>query len=367
MISLHPILSHADLHIVWRGITDVARHSFFLSWPWIRTWLSCLPSSVQPHLLTISNGTMAVAAAILVKSNLRRSGFVMSRTWVLNATGDPALDQIFIENNGLLVREGHSDVAYRQWADSFVHEHSDWDEIKLRGVPPAMLEVWDHPQLAVRQEMELTSRFVDLDAVRAANVPFMQMLGKKTRAHIRHTRSSFEKYGPITVEVAKTMTEALVCFGELKSLHQQRWVKRGLQGAFGYPFFEIFHSALIRDHFDDGVVQLLRVKAGEQTVGVLYNFVHANDVLVYQTGFDYSLVESPNKQSPGLLTHALAIEYNVHRGHRRYDFLAGDSLYKQVLANGSEQLWWGAIQRRRAKFSAEAVLKTAWHRISGGA
>lgn len=364
MISIQPIVSHAELAMVWRGLTEAARHSFFLSWPWIRTWLTCLPSTVQPYLMTVSHGGLAVAAAVLVKSNLRRTGFVTARTWVLNATGDPELDQIFIENNGLLVSDEHSETAYRLWAETFVNELPDWDEIKLRGVSPDVLQAWNFPQLALREEMALTSRFVDLDLVRAADKPFAQMLGKKTRAHIRHTQASFEKYGPVTIEVAQNTTEALIWFGELKSLHQRRWVGRGVPGAFSYGFFETFHSALIRDHFDDGVVQLLRVKAGEQTVGVLYNFLHANDVLVYQTGFNYGLVEARNKQSPGLLTHTLAIEHNASLGYRRYDFLAGDSLYKQVLANGSEQLWWGAVQRKRAKFTAEQGLASLWRRMT---
>jgi CelD/BcsL family acetyltransferase involved in cellulose biosynthesis len=143
-----------------------------------------------------------------------------------------------------------------------------------------------------------------------------------------------------------------------------RQVSRGTLGAFSYPFFETFHTALIQHHFDEGVIQLLRVKAGQQTVGVLYNFIHSNEVLVYQTGSNYVLVESKNKQSPGLLTHTLAVEQNNMLGYRRYDFLAGDALYKRVLSNGSEQLWWGTVQRGRIKFRLENVARKAWKRIS---
>lgn len=345
-------------------MTRVAPHSFFLSWPWIRTWLACLPASVKPHLMTITRDSLPIALAVLVRSTLSRLGVIRSRAWALNATGHEHLDQIFIENNGLLVREGHEASAWTLWADSFLEEREDWDEIVLRGISPALLHTWRRPNLRLRQDMLLTSRHVDLDPTRSGSRSFVPGLGKKTRAHIRDTLAAFTKHGPISLEVARSSAEALVYFGELKALHQQRWASRGVPGAFDYPFFETFHTALIHHHFDEGVIQLLRVKAGERTVGVLYNFIHANEVLVYQTGSNYSLVESRNKQSPGLLTHALAIEHNTALGHRRYDFLAGDGQYKQVLSNGSGELWWGAVQQSRVKFRLEDRLKTGWRRAT---
>jgi hypothetical protein len=90
---------------------------------------------------------------------------------------------------------------------------------------------------------------------------------------------------------------------------------------------------------------------------------HQDTVLVYQTGFNYSLIESANKEAPGLLTHVLAADYNVSQGHARYDLLAGDSEYKQALANKCELLWWGRIQRRRLKFRAEDSARCLWKRI----
>lgn len=41
------------------------------------------------------------------------------------------------------------------------------------------------------------------------------------------------------------------------------------------------------------------MEAGEQTVGILSNFIHANEVLVYQTGSNYCLVESKTSSHPG--------------------------------------------------------------------
>lgn len=364
MVALDRIGSPAEVEAIWRSMTVAANHSFFMSWPWIRTWLTCLPQRVQPYLMLVSHGGPIIAAAIMVRRTLRRHAVFPSRTWVLNATGDPDLDQIFIEHNGLLARAGNSTLAWNAWAESFIHDHHDWDEVQLRGVPPEALKSWEHPTTRLREEMTLTTRYVDLNTIRATGKSFLDTLGKKKRARIRYTRQIYERHGPMPVEVAQTTAQALSFFQELKVLHQRRWLQRHERGAFGYPFFETFHTRLITDHFADGIIQLLRVRAADQTVGVLYNFVYQGDVVVYQTGFNYDLVQNRNKESPGLMTHALAIDHNIACGYRRYDLLAGDSEYKQALADNCEQLWWGRIQRQRLRFRAEDGLRSAWQYVS---
>jgi len=314
--------------------------------------------------MVIYEGNCVCAVGVLVRRVVSRHPGVQSRTWVLNATGSPNFDQIFIEYNGLLARPEAQSRAWGIWADNFIHQHQDWDEVQLRGISTSVLNSWQNPSLQLKQDMLLVGRYVDLDAVRRAAIPFIETLSKKKRARVRYTQSIYQKYGPLRIEVAGDKTQALAYLEELKALHQKRWQGRHEHGAFSYPFFEIFHSKLIDEHFDDGVIQLLRVRAGEQTVGMLYNFVYGGDVIVYQTGFNYDLVEARNKESPGLLTHVLAIDYNLRQGHRRYDLLAGDSEYKRALAHNVEQLWWGRVQRRRLKFRAEDNLKAAWRLLA---
>jgi len=70
-----------------------------------------------------------------------------------------------------------------------------------------------------------------------------------------------------------------------------------------------------------GEIDLLRIAAGDQTIGFLYNFRFRNRVYAYQSGFDYS-VSHPH-QKPGLTCHHLAIEMYRRQGLEVYDFLAG--------------------------------------------
>ena len=59
----------------------------------------------------------------------------------------------------------------------------------------------------------------------------------------------------------------------LVRLHQITWTGRGKLGAFANSTFMRFHRELITRGIPRGEIDLLRIDAGEQTVGFLYNFV----------------------------------------------------------------------------------------------
>jgi len=356
-IALHPLPPLPELEVLWRATKVGASHSFFLSWPWMHTWLASLPEEVRPLLLKVSDRDRVVGLAALVQRVVRRR-LVSARIWAMNVAADDDLDRVHIEHNDLLALDTHRESAWRAWADHFVRQRGDWDEIALRGVSPAVLRHWVHPSIRVRTRKELQSRYTDLARVRSAGRPFVEQLGPNTRARLRRTKRALEsRYGPVALQVARSGAEALEYLSELKRLHQTYWNSRGEQGAFGSEFLERFHSELIRNYFDEGVIQMIKLTAGETTVGLLYNFVYEGDVPMYQSGVDYSLVQSRNRESPGLLLHAMAIEHNASLGHRRYDFLAGEGQHKQALSSSSEPLFWGEIQRNRLKLRLEAGLR----------
>jgi CelD/BcsL family acetyltransferase involved in cellulose biosynthesis len=358
-----------ELAPTWIALHAASGRSFFLSWPWISTWLTALPAAFRPQLLSIHLDNRLIAMALIAKQNVRRHVLLNSRTWALNVTARPEFDSIFIEHNDLLVHKENRSVAWSAWASSLADGSREWDEIKLNGVSPDVVEVWRTARFRVQEDMCLTSRYVALDDVRHGSSDYISSLGKNTRARIRSTQRAFEnKFGPVRLVLARDRREALQFYADLKTLHQETWIARGSKGAFANRFLDAFHSSLIANHFDDGVIQLARVYAGTHTLGLLYNFVQSGAVSMYQCGFDYSVVDSPNKQSPGMLVHALLIQHCIDLGLERYDFLAGDNQYKRVLANRSEQLWWGRVQQDALKFKLEDCARAIWrlrHRLSG--
>jgi CelD/BcsL family acetyltransferase involved in cellulose biosynthesis len=98
-------------------------------------------------------------------------------------------------------------------------------------------------------------------------------------------------------------------------------------------------------------VDLLRMSAGGQTFGYLYNFRFHGRVLTYQSGFDYAAAGPHEK--PGMTCHHLAIEACAAEGVDCYDFLAGADRYKTSLATGAVPLHWLEISPR---WSVEGVL-----------
>jgi CelD/BcsL family acetyltransferase involved in cellulose biosynthesis len=146
------------------------------------------------------------------------------------------------------------------------------------------------------------------------------------------------------VRRAADVGEALDFFSQMRELHLARFSCHEAGTTLAASAVVAFHQRIIRTLFPDGGVEMIRVGSADRAVGFLYNFVVGRKVLVFQTGFEY---ESTSTWSPGLLTHALAIEHYRVRGMREYDLLAGDALYKRTLCNGERPLCWTTVYRDR--------------------
>ena len=146
---------------------------------------------------------------------------------------------------------------------------------------------------------------------------------------------------------------------EMRTLHDAKWQAEGKAGAFTHPFCLAFHEQLIQTCHPLGQIQLLRLRVGERTLGYLYNFIYQGRISAYQTGFEF---DADNKLCPGIVSHVLAIEYNRDRGANIYDFLAGDHSYKQRLGTPSQPVEWIVLQRPRAKFRIEKILRSVKRR-----
>jgi CelD/BcsL family acetyltransferase involved in cellulose biosynthesis len=353
MINISPVPELALLEERWRALAANSPHSFFLSWPWISTWLHCIRPTVTPMLLTVSSGAQPIAAAIIVKKIIWRHNLIPVKTWVLNATGDRRFDNICTEHNGLLTAAGHERAAWEEVLDHFSAHERNWDEFHLDGVPPWLASAWASRGLAVRQSRQDVGRYLDLDRVRAnKNGSCIGLLAPRARTRLRHTIASVERrFGPLSVSEAASVEESRIFFGELKELHIKRWGDQPHGDAFDRPFFERFHLELIARYFADGLVQLARVKAGSVTLGLLYNFKYHGRVLFYQSGINYAAAERGD--SIGLLVHALVIDRNAQQGQAIYDMLAGEAQYKRTLAGLTMPLWWGELQADRLKLRAD--------------
>jgi CelD/BcsL family acetyltransferase involved in cellulose biosynthesis len=343
-ITVSRVTDFAATEARWRDLETRAEPSFFQTW----TWTGCLAAErfQDPILVEAREDDRPIALALF---NRRGS------SWYLGETGDSAMDRVYIEFNGVLCETGRGPALTAACVAAARRGRSPSRVGRASWVGPAtrrlVLSGIDEQTMAsiggtgpVRLRQSHASPFTALerapDDVRAPN-RFLESRSANTRQQIRRSDRYYESIGPITTRRAETLSEARAFLRELSRLHQHTWTRRGRDGAFADPFFGRFHDALIERGLPRGEIDLLRVSAGDQVVGYLYNFRHRGRSLAYQSGFDYDGAGRSGK--PGLTCHHQALRLAAAAGLWRYDFLAGDDRYKRSLATGAEFLYWVEI------------------------
>jgi CelD/BcsL family acetyltransferase involved in cellulose biosynthesis len=339
----------SDLAVVaerWQSLEARADPSFFQSW----SWVGCLAEErfPDPVLLAAEEDGRTIALALF---NRTRRLFVPEALH-LAESGGGALDSVFVEHNGPLIESGREDVlpaVLRSAVGAAVaaEGRARRRRLVLSGVDETLL-------LAARAAIAgggytclLRTRpapFVDLAGLRRAGVGFLQNLSANTRYQLRRSARRYARLGPLAIQRPATLAEAWSFLDGLAALHQATWRRRGLPGMFASPDFLRFHRTLLARTLPRGEVDLLRMTAGSQTFGYLYNFRFRGRVLTYQSGFDYAAAELHEK--PGMTCHHMAIEACAAEGIDCYDFLAGADRYKTSLATGSVPLHWLEISPR---------------------
>ena len=349
-VDLEPVTCFAALGESWRALERGAGEdglSFFRSW----TWMGCLAEErfPEPVLLRARAGDGRTLGLALFNHHRGRL--------CLGESGDAALDAPFIEHNGpLLANEAGPAVARALL-------HAAWRRggarrLVLGGVPPALLAAM--PGTALRLQRRLAPR-VRLDEVRAAGGDYLATLSANTRYQLRRSARIYAARGALALRPAQEEGEALAWLEALAELHGQSWRRRGRPGAFADPFMRRFHRTLVARALGQGELELLRLTAGAEVVGYLYNFRLNGQVLAYQSGFSHEGADPHAK--PGLTCHHLAVERALAAGDAVYDFLAGADRYKLSLANAALPLVWAEAVPAWSPLGLAARARRALHRL----
>src|SRR5579883_2833484 len=219
---LDPQQDRAAVAAVWRALAEVSPHSYFLSWGFVETWLDSLPRGTDLRLAVLRERGAATAAAACLGR---------------------ALDQLYIEDNGLLL-DPRANLTLTDLAERLP---GNWEELYLSGIDPrsatgAMLD-GVRPPYQVLIANRIPAPYVDLAATR--NKDYLALVSANTRAQIRRCYKLYGERGPVRREVAEDAASALEIYGELVELHQGWWRRRGGRGAFASPYFDAFHRSLI--------------------------------------------------------------------------------------------------------------------------
>ncbi len=327
-ITVSGVPDFAALESKWRDLETRSNASFFQSW----TWTGCLVEQrfANPVLVEARENDRTVALALFNRVDDRLC---------LGESGDSTLDDVFIEFNGVLVEAGREAALTQSCLRAACDASGDRAmahrrRLVLSGVNATTLAA--APQTgAVRRVRDRPAYFVEFGVGRDA---FLQRRSANTRQQLRRSDRDFTQAGAISIERAETVPHAYAFLDGLAALHQASWVARGQPGAFANPCFARFHRALIARGLERGEIDLLRITAGQQTIGFLYNFRYRGESLAYQSGFNHT--DAGPHSKPGLTCHHQAIQFAAQWGADRYNFLAGDDRYKRSLADRSENLHW---------------------------
>ena len=359
---LQATLDPDDLALLWRDLEARADVAFFLSWDWMGAWVAELDA---PPLVLVGEASGALVLLGLLVPRLRReaAGAIRVRGLHLHATGRPEIDVIAHEYNGFLVDRtwaGRAEAEAVAWLlGRQIGEHRA-DELHVKDIVAARGAALVPPGALVRELSRKPSWRVDLDAVRASGKPYLDTLSANTRQQIRRAMRLYEERGPLSATPAPDAGTALAWLDALAVLHQSQWQARGAPGGFAFPFFTRFQQRLVAACVPRGTAELVRVSAGGQAIGYVYNLMLRGRVLAFVTGFQ---AEEDARLKPGLVSHALCIQRHADAGARLYDFMAGDYRYKANLGQPGPELTYLLLQHPTPMTRAERVARGVWERV----
>lgn len=348
----------------WLDLQARAGGSFFQSWAWIGTWLRQLPPGTPVRCIRVDDGERTVGLALIGLHEAKRHRVLRSRQWCIAETGNPVHDALTVEHNGLLIDEQARDDVVRALCAHLSGLRSACDELVVSGVDSVETPRYERAAaesgLWTRVRWSKPYYYVATADLTAAGGDYLAALSSNTRYQIRRSMREYEKVGPLSITAAQSVPQAMDFFERLIELHQAYWNARGQPGAFATEFARRFHDALIRSQSDSGSAQLLRVAAGDEPIGYLYNLAHRGTIASYQSGFRYT---DDAKLKPGLVSHALAIQSALASGAHSYDLLMGRQQYKEMLATQRGEMAWLVIQQPRLRFRLERGLSALVSRL----
>ena len=343
----------------WQLLQATSDCSVFLNWHWIGNIVSEASQEVSFVVARVLCGDELLGIALLGQTQEKRKRVVFSKKLVLNETGRKKYDSLTMEHNGVVAKTGcEALVTQCVFAEMNASEFA-WDEFAISGLESSKAATYESCAAKAGLDWFFSYAkpysYVNLNRFRDSDEEYLGTLSRNTRYQLRKARKVCQEQGELCVDEAKTIEQARAYFKDLIALHQEYWVEKGFAGAFGSEFTHDFHFRFLEDAFAEGLVQVLKISAGDAIVGYLYNLVYRGVVYNYQSGINYEL---NSKSKPGLISHLCAIEYNVERhDYEKYDFLMGDQRYKRSLGTDHKEMFWVAAQKPRVRFKVESLLR----------
>ena len=349
-ITIRPLDDRAGFLSDWTALCEASPSvSFFQSPAWMKAWLEVVPSTIKLRRIdAVRDDRRLLLGAFCIAP--RRPPFAGLRETWFQQTGVAVIDSIYAEYVDFLC-DGEADHELRRDAVcAIMAEHSADGFVFCNLHRKMSAAVFSAAAVCAQAGRVLSEQPVYVCDL--TGDPFMTQLSKSLQTKISRSIGLYEARGPLTARIATTEDEKTHAWNALLALHKQSWEARGGSSVFENERLLAFHAALAK-HAPEAL-HLFEVRVGAKTIAVLYNFVHGDRVMNYQSGFSF---EDDNRLAPGFVAHALAAQHYQDQGFKTYDLLAGEAEYKARLGRIDETLTSLVVERETWRNKLRAVLK----------
>lgn len=350
-IDISPLKDRDAFLSDWTALYErAADPSFFHSPAWVKAWLDGAPEGVRLNRITVQDEGRPVLMGAFSLAPRKPPLLGLRESW-FHEFGEERRDAIYPEYVDFLAAREASHLQRRDAICALIKNTAEADGFVFRNLADDMMSA----VFSAAALCEMSGRVLNEQPVYGCELgkdDFMERLSSSLRSKIRRAVRLYEERGQLTARVAETNEEKAAAWERLISLHKTGWEKRGYEGVFDNHHLTAFHKRLQKNAPD--ACHLFEVMVGSDIIAVLYNFVHGNEVMNYQSGFKF---EDDNRLAPGFVAHALAAQYYQEKGFGVYDLLAGEADYKSRLGEPHAILTSLVLERPTWRNSLRSFLK----------
>ena len=311
-----------DLESDWeRLFQENPRHSPFLAWGWVNTWLKHIagPHELQIVCLRDDSGRLLFVLPLLKRAGEPRYGL---KKLVLVCSYGPECS----ENLGCLcvadLEAQSSELSARAIAH-FVDGHDTVSLGRLDGAGDFPSGLKATMQASGRKSQVRPDIVCPTVSLPESWEEYLQQLSSNFRSQVRRSYRQIGGGGQPNFR-SLDQSEAKVFTRELIRLNRSRMHAKGEVSSLEDAAFRSFLGEAIPYMASRGIAWLDTIERNGEILGSALNFVHGESVYFYMGGFD----DQSRKLKPGTTLFALVIQRSIDRGYAKYDFLRGGEAYK---------------------------------------
>ena len=332
----------------WEDLYRLDEHAqVFLSWPWLRAFLTT--SRARWRILLLREGDTLLAALPVATRGVPSRAFPVARE--LTFASSPLADY-----QGILCRPGYEQRAIRGFVSAL--SRARWERAVLRDVAdPRIAELLE--RLSLRGEAVETrggSRCAGL-ALPASWDDFTRSLDSDTRKPLLRRMRRLEELPGLRKTVADD-TDFEQHLEALLALHHRRWGGNLARA-------RAQRGTLFREAYRHGALRILGLWDGATPIAMqaLFDDPIRKTVGAFQTGYDPAYA----KYGPGKALVALAIRDAIERGYTYFDHLRGDESYKEELCNRERTTTNYYLRRKGMRAAALDAVLPSYRAVKGAA